>query len=101
MSVLQQVRSLAKTRHGNDLQRAFKRFDLNQDRQLTAKELLAALLSLGVTTGTALRSPLLASCVSRWGPWGEWWTFEGESLSLMSRWRHQQPIPDPVCPRQI
>jgi hypothetical protein len=52
MSVLQQVRALAKTRHGNDLQRAFKRFDLNQDRQLTAKELLAALLSLGVTTGT-------------------------------------------------
>ncbi len=55
MSALQQVRGLAKTRHGNDLQRAFKRFDANGDRKLTAKELLGALTSLGVTIGECTR----------------------------------------------
>ena len=48
MDVLQRVRTVTKTRSGAELQRAFKQFDTNGDRQLDAKEMLAALAALGV-----------------------------------------------------
>jgi hypothetical protein len=64
MRVLQQMRTASKKVTGTELQRAFKRFDLNGDRKLTVKELLAALLSLGVTTGTVLCKVLCRSALS-------------------------------------
>jgi hypothetical protein len=51
MAVLKQIRQLSRTRNGTDLQRAFKRFDVDGNRQLTVRELYEALNSLGVKTG--------------------------------------------------